>query len=323
MRHGKGLTAGIMSLLLMALPLMVVPQARAQTANPVPPAASQPAASQPAASQPIAAPSNAAPSNGAQRATGTPAAGSTQAKPLVSAPDTGQNPSDPILGGGYVLGANDRLRLIVFGEENLSGEFQIDSGGNVSLPLIGETRASGLEVRALARAIEKRLSDGYLRDPKVSIEVLSARPFYILGEVQRAGQYPFVSGMTAPNAVATAGGFAPLADQTRVLIKRAGQAEELELPLGAETAILPGDTVRIVKGAFFILGEVNAPGEYPYTQGLSVLQAVATAKGFSYRANRGRAFIQRAGELVEKSYKINPSLTLGPGDTVRIGERLF
>lgn len=224
---------------------------------------------------------------------------------------------------GYVLGANDRLRLIVFGEENLSGEFLIDAGGNVSLPLIGETKASGLEVRALVRSIEQRLADGYLRDPKVSIEVLSARPFYILGEVQRAGQYPFVSGMTAPNAVATAGGFAPLADQTRVLIKRAGQSAELELPLDAQTVVLPGDTIRIVKGAFFILGEVNAPGEYPYTSGLSVLQAVATAKGFTYRANRGRAFIQRAGELVEKSYKINPSLTLQPGDTVRVGERLF
>ncbi len=225
--------------------------------------------------------------------------------------------------GGYVLGANDRLRLIVFGEENLSGEFQIDAGGSVSLPLIGEIKASGLEVRALMRAIESRLADGYLRDPKVSIEVLSARPFYILGEVQRAGQYPFVNGMTAPNAVATAGGFAPLADQTRVLIKRAGQAAEMELPLDAQTAILPGDTIRIVKGAFFILGEVNAPGEYPYTQGLSVLQAVATAKGFTYRANRSRAYIQRAGELVEKPYKIRPSLTLRPGDTVRVGERLF
>lgn len=224
---------------------------------------------------------------------------------------------------GYVLGANDRLRLIVFGEENLSGEFQIDSSGNVSLPLIGETKAAGLDLRAFGRAIEARLADGYLRDPKVSVEVLSARPFYILGEVQRAGQYPYVSGMTAPNAVATAGGFAPLADQTRVLIKRAGQASETDFPLDAQTEIAPGDTIRVIKGAFFILGEVNAPGEYPYTQGLSVLQAVATAKGFTYRANRSRAFIQRAGELVEKSYKISPSLTLRPGDTLRVGERLF
>ncbi len=264
--------------------------------------------------------------------TQTQAPAQTQAQPPPPPPGAASREIAPPAGitipagnslGGYVLGANDRLRLIVFGEENLSGEFQIDSSGNVSLPLIGETKASGLDLRAFGRAIEARLADGYLRDPKVSVEVLSARPFYILGEVQRAGQYPYVSGMTAPNAVATAGGFAPLADQTRVLIKRAGQASETEFPLDAQTEIAPGDTIRVIKGAFFILGEVNAPGEYPYTQGLSVLQAVATAKGFTYRANRSRAFIQRAGELVEKSYKISPSLTLRPGDTLRVGERLF
>lgn len=266
--------------------------------------------------------------------TQTPAPAQTQAEvpPIVAASPTipppaavtpGANPPAGNALSGYVLGANDRLRLIVFGEENLSGEFQIDSSGNVSLPLIGETKASGLDLRSFGRAIEARLADGYLRDPKVSVEVLSARPFYILGEVQRAGQYPYVSGMTAPNAVATAGGFAPLADQTRVLIKRAGQASETEWPLDAQTEISPGDTIRVIKGAFFILGEVNAPGEYPYTQGLSVLQAVATAKGFTYRANRSRAFIQRAGELIEKPYKISPSLTLRPGDTLRVGERLF
>lgn len=322
MRKGKWLTAWAMSLLAMAFFLAFLPQASAQTANPAPTASSQPVLSQPILGQPLAALPGPAPS-AAAAAQDKPANAPAPAASPPAPQSVRQAALDTSVGAGYVLGANDRLRLIVFGEDNLSGEFQIDAGGNVSLPLIGETRASGLEVRALARAIEMRLSDGYLRDPKVSIEVLSARPFYILGEVQRAGQYPFVSGMTAPNAVATAGGFAPLADQTRVLIKRSGQDQEMELPLDAQTAILPGDTVRIVKGAFFILGEVNAPGEYPYTQGLSVLQAVATAKGFSYRANRARAFIQRAGELVEKPYKINPSLTLRPGDTVRIGERLF
>lgn len=289
------LKAWVLSLLAMAAALAVPAAATAQTQAQIP--AQTEAQPRPAAAAPEIAP------------------------PVANSDATNSQATNSL--SGYVLGANDRLRLIVFGEENLSGEFQIDSSGNVSLPLIGETKASGLDLRAFGRAIEARLADGYLRDPKVSVEVLSARPFYILGEVQRAGQYPYVSGMTAPNAVATAGGFAPLADQTRVLIKRAGQASETEFPLDAQTEIAPGDTIRVIKGAFFILGEVNAPGEYPYTQGLSVLQAVATAKGFTYRANRSRAFIQRAGELVEKSYKISPSLTLRPGDTLRVGERLF
>lgn len=225
--------------------------------------------------------------------------------------------------GGYVLGANDRLRLIVFGEENLSGEFVVDETGNVALPLIGEVSAGGLDVRAFERAIQQRLADGYLRDPRVSVEVLSARPFYILGEVQKPGQYPFVSGMTAANAVAVAGGFLPLANQSKVFVKRSGTQAEEALPLTPATLIRPGDTLRVVKGAFFILGEVNAPGEYPFSEGLTVLQAVATARGFTYRANRGKVYIQHAGDVEERRYKVTPSLILQPGDTIRVGERFF
>lgn len=224
---------------------------------------------------------------------------------------------------GYILGPNDRLRLIVFGEENLSGEFAVDATGRIALPLVGEVVAAGLDVRAFERAIERRLADGYLRDPQVSVEVLTARPFYILGEVQNPGQYPYIPGMTAPNAVATAGGFAPLADQGRVFIKRAAAPDEQEFPLGPATLVQPGDTIRIAKGAFYILGEVNQAGEYPYSDNLTVMQAVATAKGFTYRANRGRVFIRRAGEAEERSYKLTPTLRLQPGDTIRVGERFF
>jgi len=256
---------------------------------------------------------------GAQSLEGPAAPPASQGSPAASAQSA---PAQAEL-SGYVLGANDRLRLIVFGEENLSGEFAVDASGKVALPLIGEVTAAGLDVRGFERAIQERLADGYLRDPRVSVEVLTARPFYILGEVQNPGQYPFVTGMTAANAVAVAGGFAPLADQTKVLVKRAGAATEETLPLTPSTVIRPGDTLRVVKGAFFILGEVNAPGEYPYTEGLTVLQAVATARGFTYRANRSKVFIQHAGETEEQRFKVTPSLTLQPGDTLRIGERFF
>jgi len=223
----------------------------------------------------------------------------------------------------YVLGANDRVRLIVFGEDQLSGEFVVDSAGRTALPLIGEVVAAGLTVRAFERRVEEALGDGYLNDPRVSAEVMNFRPFYILGEVVRPNQYPYASNLSVLNAVATAGGFAPLADQTRVFIRRAGADAEVQMPLTPEAVVYPGDTVRIAKGAFYILGEVNRPGEYPFTAGLTVMNGVATAAGFTYRANQGRVYIQRQGEEEERSYRLRPNLPIQPGDTIRIGQRFF
>jgi polysaccharide export outer membrane protein len=107
----------------------------------------------------------------------------------------------------YALGAGDKLRITVFGEESLSGEYLVPGEGTVAFPLIGDVQATGLTVDQLAREIEARLRDGYLKDPRVSIEVENYRPFYILGEVMKPGEYPFTNGLTVLNAVATANGF--------------------------------------------------------------------------------------------------------------------
>lgn len=278
----------------------------------------------------IAAPALAAPAAGGQQAVAQQA--QAEAAPLAGAPagapaaaPAAATPSAPAGANTdeYVLGANDRIRLIVFGEEQLSGEFVVDSTGRAALPLIGEVAAAGLTLRQFERRVEDQLGDGYLNDPRVSAEVLNFRPFYILGEVVRPNQYPYATNLSVLNAVATAGGFTPLADQTRVFIRRAGADEEVQVPLTPEAIVYPGDTVRIAKGAFYILGEVNRPGEYPYTTGLTVLNAVATAAGFTYRANQGRVFIQRQGEAEERSYRLRPNVVIQPGDTIRIGERFF
>jgi polysaccharide export outer membrane protein len=223
----------------------------------------------------------------------------------------------------YRLGHGDRLRIIVFGEENLSGEYQIDATGRLALPLVGEVQLASLSVRQSERAIEDLLRGGYLNDPRVSIEVLNFRPFYILGEVQKPGEYPYTSGLTVFNAVATAGGFTPLANQHRALIKRAGSESEVEVPVTAATPIGPGDTLRVQKGAFTILGEVNTPGEYPFTEGMSVTDAVALARGFSYRANQSRVFIKRRGQSEERAFRVTPDLKVEAGDTLKVPERFF
>ena len=102
----------------------------------------------------------------------------------------------------YRLDSGDRLRVIVFGQDNLSRAYNVDNSGSVSLPLIGPVRARGLSTTQLALDIEAELRRKYIKDPKVSIEVEAYRPFFILGEVRKPGQYPYVNAMTVEAAVA-------------------------------------------------------------------------------------------------------------------------
>lgn len=145
----------------------------------------------------------------------------------------------------YALGAGDKIRLNVFNEETLSGEFSVGSEGTVSLPLIGDVVAKGKSPQQLASEVQAKLADGYLREPKVSIEVSAYRPFFILGEVKAPGQYPYASGMTVMNAIATAQGFTPRAAKKVVYIRRANSTEEVAMELTPSLRILPGDTIRL------------------------------------------------------------------------------
>jgi polysaccharide export outer membrane protein len=150
----------------------------------------------------------------------------------------------------YHLGANDKIRVITFGEDALTGEFFIGGAGKVSLPLIGEVQAAGLTLPEFTRKVETALKEGYLKDPHVSVEVLTYRPFYILGEVQKPGEYPYTNGLTVMNAVATANGFTYRANSKKVFIKRADSAEEQEFPLSSTLPVAPGDTIRISERYF-------------------------------------------------------------------------
>ncbi|UAL10889.1 polysaccharide biosynthesis/export family protein [Caulobacter segnis] len=145
----------------------------------------------------------------------------------------------------YLLGPGDKVRVTVYGEESLSGEFFVTGSGLMSLPLIGELKAGGLTVGQFQQTVQRALSDGYLKDPRVSAEVLTFRPFYILGEVDKPGTYPYTSGLTVLNAVATAGGFTYRADKRTVWIKHNGETAEEKNELTPSTTVAPGDTIRI------------------------------------------------------------------------------
>lgn len=243
----------------------------------------------------------------------------------VGAPSAqGETPAAQAETGEHLLGAHDRVRVTVDGEPSLSGEFVVDQAGHIGLPLIGELPAAGLNAQQLARAFEAALEEGqFLNDPRVTADVTSLRPYYIMGEVNAPNAYPYVAGLSVLSAVAGAGGFAPMADQTRVSIRRAGAESEQITPLTPEAMVRPGDTIRVLRGAFYILGEVNRPGEYAFSTGLTALNAVATAAGFTYRANQSRIWIQRAGEADERAYQLRPDLKIYPGDTIRVGQRFF
>src|SRR5579863_6636244 len=145
----------------------------------------------------------------------------------------------------YLLASGDRLRIIVFGQDNLSNSFSVDGAGNISMPLIGLVRANGLTTADLERVVEQRLRNGFVRDPRVSIEVEAYRPFFVLGEVTTAGQYPFINGMTVQNAVAVGGGFTPRGYQGGVDITRIVNGRPVTFAAPLNFPLRPGDTITV------------------------------------------------------------------------------
>jgi polysaccharide export outer membrane protein len=145
----------------------------------------------------------------------------------------------------YRLASGDRVRVIVFGQDNLTNSFNVDGAGNIAMPLIGLVHAQGLTTSEFSTTLQARLRGGYLRDPKVSAEVEAFRPFFVLGEVGASGQYPFVNGMTAQTAVAIAGGFSPRGDHSGVDVTRVIDGEPTTSSVPLTFPIRPGDTVTV------------------------------------------------------------------------------
>ena len=145
----------------------------------------------------------------------------------------------------YKLGVADKVRVLVFNEPTLSGEFTVNANGSLAIPLIGDVAARDRTTSQVRDDIQHQFANGYLRDPKVSIDVLTFRPFYILGEVNKPGEYPYSSGLTVLNAVATAQGFTYRADRKRVFIKSINGSTEAVRELSSGTFVHPGDTIRI------------------------------------------------------------------------------
>jgi len=150
----------------------------------------------------------------------------------------------------FRLGAGDVMRIDVYGEERLSKEYPVAGDGTISFPLLGALQASGLTLPEFKALLVRELGEKVLREPLVTVDMVKYRPVFILGEVNQPGEYPYSAQMSVMALVAKAGGFTFRANEKIVLIRHGGEAEEVRYELTPDSAIQPGDTVRIARSIF-------------------------------------------------------------------------
>jgi polysaccharide export outer membrane protein len=149
----------------------------------------------------------------------------------------------------YTLGVGDKVHVTVFNEPDLTGDFDINDQGFVSLPLIGQVHVSGMTPSQAQETITQKYGN-YLVNPRVNVDVMNYRPFFILGEVARPGSYPYVNGMTVLNAVVLAGGYTPRGDRNDIVVKHADSPSVQEQKIGENDRVLPGDIIRVTQKLF-------------------------------------------------------------------------
>ncbi len=152
---------------------------------------------------------------------------------------------------GYRLGSGDQIRIITFGEDQLTGEFSVDDQGKIALPLLGTVQAAGLTPEQFGRQIADGLNGRHLlRDASVSVQVLAYRPIFVLGEVNKPGQYPYQPGMTMLTAVAIAGGFTYRSVEDYASDVRTSDGTVTQGNVTPGSFLAPGDVLKIYERRF-------------------------------------------------------------------------
>ena len=152
---------------------------------------------------------------------------------------------DVITNTAYALGADDKIKITVYGEKDMSGEFKVTSDGSISLPLIGVVNMLDKSPRDAEILIADKLRDGYLKNPSVSVEVIESRPFYIMGEVRSPGSYSYVNGMNILQAVAISGGFTYRANRKSIEVTRRAKKSSDPVKMSPTQDIKPGDIIYV------------------------------------------------------------------------------
>ena len=235
----------------------------------------------------------------------------------------------------------DVLAISVFGEENLTGKYTVDQDGTFSFPLIGRAQAGGVTLREIETDIRKKLADGFLRNPQVTVTIDTYRTqrVLIMGEVRNPGEYQMNGDMSLLSALARAGSTTPTASREAVIMRtpklpagQPGQVQVIKIDLAELQAgdlsrnvqLLDGDTINVPKAQLvFLSGQVRSPGAYAVEGGTTVLQALTLAGGLTDRGSDGRIRILRTvkGKKTEIKAKLTDNVL--PGDTIVVPERLF
>jgi len=232
---------------------------------------------------------------------------------------SGQRP----VADAYFLDAGDKIEIKVFGQEKLGYTARLDASGTINYPFLGEIRIIGKTVSQVERMITSGLKKGYLVSPHVNITIVEYRPFYIKGNVVRPGAYPYQPGLTLNKAVSLAGGYTEFGDAHGVMVLREKGSSHHEIRLHDGEVVYPGDTVTVPESSFYINGDVNKPGVYPFKQGRTILEAITIAGGYSEAASEHDIVVVRKGGREKHSMALNESALVSMGDAITVRSILF
>jgi polysaccharide export outer membrane protein len=249
----------------------------------------------------------------------------------------------------YVIGPSDVLGIKVFDEPGLSGNYNVDSDGSITYPLVGRVEVKGLTVRDVEVRLTKMLSPAYLRRPQVSVEIAQfrSRSIFVLGEVRTPGKYSIEGQVTLLEVIANAGSLTPTAGNEIIVQRykdgvpvvltpalpgddRAAEVMRVSMDAlregrGAANLLLQdGDTLYIPPAdKFYVTGFVRSPGAYVLVPNMTVRQAIAVAGGLTERgSDRGMKVIRRVKDK-EIEVEVSMSDIVKPNDTIRIRQRLI
>jgi polysaccharide export outer membrane protein len=151
----------------------------------------------------------------------------------------------------YRLGTGDEIKVTVFDEPSFSGSFTVDGLGMINMNLINQVEVRNHTLLETQAIVEAKYRDAkILKNPQARVDMVKGRPYYILGEINKAGEYPFTSGLTIMNAIAAAGDFTYRADKREVMVTGSSDGVERKVLLTPTTPIHPGDRIRVKERLF-------------------------------------------------------------------------
>jgi len=225
--------------------------------------------------------------------------------------------------GEYRLGAGDKIKVHVLGEEDMDVEVRLGTSGDIRYPFLGKIHVTGMTMPELEHKITHELANGYLVDPQVRISMEEFRPFYVNGEVKKPGGYPYQPGLTVRKAVALGGGFTEDADENKVFLIRAGDASRVEHRIALNAPVSPGDIVTVKQSYFFVNGEVEKPGKYPYQPSMTYRMAISMAGGMKERADEDKVYVIHESTDRQTYHVGDVDKAVQPGDVITVKESFF